>query len=115
MDALFQNRQHWREVMLARQQLEKEQLVRDYNAVEIKQAEPCRTREAFQATTSKSIASPKHYPIGPEISFEFPTFLAFPISPSDREHGTTSVGSSTGKSQDDENVKPTENGPAQLE
>jgi hypothetical protein len=90
MDAHLQNRQHWREVMLARHQLEKDQLERDLHAVEIKQAEPCRKREPFQATSSRPITAAKKYAVGPEISFEYPTFLPFPISPSDRVSGTES-------------------------
>jgi hypothetical protein len=109
VEALLANRQHWKEVMLARQQLEKEQLVRDHNAVEIKQREPCRTKEAFQATTSRSIESTKKYTTGPVISFEYPTFLAFPVSPPDREVGKGSSAGSSGEVNQEVDEKQPEN------
>jgi hypothetical protein len=91
MNLLIETRQHWREVMLARQQLEKDVLKRAHNAVEIRQSEPCRTKEAFQATKSRPVSKTKKYTVGPEISYEFITVLPFPISPTERASGRTSV------------------------
>jgi hypothetical protein len=102
MDAFLADRKHWREVMLARQKREKEQLERDHNAVEIRQKEPPRTREAFQATKSRSIRSAKTYTVGPEISFEYPTVLPYPVSPSDRANGQAPGAPSETREQEEE-------------
>jgi hypothetical protein len=91
MELHLQTRQHWKEVMLARQQLEKEQLARDHNAVEAKHGEPCRTKEAFQPTLSRPMPKTKKFGGSAEVSFHWATVLPFPTPPAERASGRNSV------------------------
>jgi hypothetical protein len=85
LDLLIATRKHWRECLLVRQKAERKVLKNLENAVEQRQKEPCRTREA-QLPTMKTrtigTAQSKRFDTNAEISFEYVTVLP-PVHPPD--------------------------------
>jgi hypothetical protein len=81
-DLLVATQQHWREVLVSRQKKERAVIENKDLAVEAKQKEPCRQRDA-QLTAVARNSRKKRFSASSEISFRYTTVLPPPVSPAD--------------------------------
>jgi hypothetical protein len=91
-DLVVATQQHWRDCVIVRQKAERNVLKNRENAVEQRQKEPCRTREAqltIVKTRGLNTGQRKRFEENPEISFEYVTVLP-PVQPPDEIERTAS-------------------------